>query len=142
MAVITDIADAVVASLNSGSFSQPFIAQRRYQPSFELPEMQTLQVSVVPKSVSITKATRESGYFDFAIDIGVQKKVNLEALAEIDALMTLMDEIADHLRLTRLDGVPQAAWLTIGHEPIFAPEHLDQLRQFTSVLTVTYRVAR
>lgn len=142
MAVITDIADAVVASLNSGSFSQPFTAQRRYQPSFELPEMQTLQVSIVPKSVSITKATRESGYFDFAIDIGVQKKVNPEALAEIDALMTLMDEIADHLRLTRLDGAPQAVWLTIGHEPIFAPEHLDQLRQFTSVLTVTYRVAR
>jgi len=142
MAVITDIADAVVASLNSRSFSQPFIAQRRYQPSFELPEMQALQGSVVPKSVSITKATRDSGYFDFAIDIGVQKKVNPETLAEIDALMTLMDEIADHLRLTRLDGAPQAAWLTIEHAPIFAPEHLDQLRQFTSVLTVTYRVAR
>lgn len=142
MAVITEIADAVVASLSSGSFSQPFTAQRRYQPSFELPEMQTLQVSVVPKSVSITKATRDSGYFDFAIDIGVQKKVNTEALAEIDALMTLMDEIADRLRLTRLDGAPQAAWLSIQHEPIFAPEHLDQLRQFTSVLTVTYRVAR
>ena len=142
MAVITDITDAVVASLNSGSFSRPFTAQRRYQPSFELPEMQTLQVSVVPKSVSITKATRDSGYFDFAIDIGVQKKVNTEALAEIDALMTLMDEIADRLRLTRLDGAPQAAWLSIQHEPIFAPEHLDQLRQFTSVLTVTYRVAR
>lgn len=142
MSTIIAIADAVVASLNAGTFSQPFTAQRRYQPSFELPEMQALHVSVVPRSVSITSATRENGYFDCAIDIGVQKKVNPETPAEIDALMTLMDEIADHLRLRRLDAAPQAAWLSIQHEPIFAPEHLDQLRQFTSVLTVTYRVPR
>jgi len=50
--------------------------------------------------------------------------------------------IADHLRLSRLDDYPQAAWLSIAHEPVVASEHLDQNRQLTSVLTVTYRVKR
>lgn len=142
MSVILDIADAVVASLNAGSFALQFQAERKYQPVFELPDLQTLHVSVVPKSLAITIAARDSGYFDSAIDIGVQKKVNPEQPDELDALMNLVEQIADHLRMKRLENAPGAIWLGIANEPVFAPEHLDQHRQFTSVLTVTYRVRR
>ncbi len=142
MNTLVAVADAVVAGLNAGSFGQPFTATRKYQPAFELAEMQTLHVTVVPKSVSISAAARDSSFFDCAIDIGVQKKVNPDTPSEIDALMNLAEEIADHLRMRRLETLPEAAWLSITNEPVFAPEHLDQLRQFTSVLTVTYRVWR
>jgi len=142
VSVILDIADAVVASLNAGSFTLEFEAERKYQPVFELQDMQTLHVSVVPKSLAITTAARDSGFFDVAIDIGVQKKVNADQPAELDALMNLVEQIADHLRMKRLDDAPNAAWLAIANEPVFAPEHLEQWRQFTSVLTVTYRVRR
>lgn len=142
MSTIIDIADAVVASLNAGGFSLPFDAQRKYQPVFELPEMQTLHVSVVPKSIAITTAARDTGFFDCAIDIGVQKKVNPDQPDELDALTDLVEEIADHLRMKRPEEAPSAAWLSIANEPVFAPEHLEQWRQFTSVLTVTYRVRR
>ncbi|HXH23885.1 MAG TPA: hypothetical protein VNI78_01475, partial [Vicinamibacterales bacterium] len=137
-----DIADAIVASLNAGSFAPEFEAERKYQPVFELQDMQTLHVSVVPKSLAITTAARDSGFFDVAIDIGVQKKVNPDQPDELDALMNLVEQIADHLRMKRLDEAPNAAWLSIANEPVFAPEHLEQWRQFTSVLTVTYRVRR
>lgn len=142
MSVITDIADAVAASLNdaSGGFSQEFTAERLHQPTFELAELQTLHVSVVPKSVTITNATRQHSYFDCAIDVGVQQKVDGDA--EVDVLLGLVEEIADHLRLKRLADYPQAAWLSIEHDPVVASEHLDQNRQLTSVLTVTYRVKR
>jgi hypothetical protein len=142
VSVILDIADAVVASLNAGSFGLEFEAARKYQPVFELQDMQTLHVSVVPKSLAITTAARDSGFFDVAIDIGVQKKVNADESAELDALMNLVEQIADHLRMKRLDDAPNAAWLGVANEPVFAPEHLEQWRQFTSVLTVTYRVRR
>ena len=142
MSVILDIADAVVASLNAGSFALEFEAARKYQPVFELQEMHSLHVSVVPKSLAITTASRDSGYFDCAIDIGVQKKVDTEQSGDIDALVNLVEQIADHLRMKRLDGLPEAAWLSIANEPVFAPDHMDQIRQFTSVLTVTYRVRR
>ncbi len=53
MNTLVAVADAVVASLNAGTFSQQFTAERKYVPAFELAEMQTLHVTVVPKSVSI-----------------------------------------------------------------------------------------
>ena len=142
MSTIIDVADAVVANVNAGSFSQEFTAERTYQPVFELPEMQTLHVSVVPKSILIAAASRSDNFFDCAIDIGVQKKVDADDSDEIDALMGLVEELVDHLRLKRLDALPAAAWLSIENEPVFAPEHLDQQRTFTSVVTVTYRVRR
>lgn len=142
MSTVIDIADAVVARLNAGSFSQQFTAERKYQPVFGLPDLGTLRVSVVPRSVSIEGGTRTASFFDCAIDVGVQKKVNPDQPAEVDGLMDLVEEIADHLRMQRLAEAPEAAWLSIANEPVFAPEHLDQERTFTSVLTVRYRVRR
>lgn len=145
MSTITQVADAIAAALNAGTFSQEFTAQRLYQPSFELADLDTLRVSVVPKSVTVTNASRAHAFLDCAVDIGVQKKLSADADnadSEIEALLVLAEEIADHLRQKRLDAMPEAAWVSLEHEPIFAPEHLDQHRQFTSVLTVTYRVRK
>ena len=136
------LADAIVASLNDGTFSVPFQAERGYRPVVELPVLETVKVTVIPKSLSISAATRADGFYDCAIDIGVQRKVNPDEPAELDALMKLVEEISDHLRNRRLDGLAIAAWLSLENEPVFAPDHLEQHRQFTSVMTVTYRVRR
>jgi len=140
MSVITDIADAVTTSLNAGTFIEDFTAERLHQPSFELPELQTLRVSVVPKSVEIRNATRQHSFFDCAVDVGIQQKIDDDD--RVDELLVLAEEIADHLRLKRLTEYPQAAWVAIDHDPVVSSEHLDQHRQVTSVLTVTYRVKR
>lgn len=142
MSTIIDIADAVVGAIQAGSYGEPVAVERKYRPAFELADLTQVQVTVVPRSVSITTATRDSSYFDCAIDVGVQKRVNADQADDIDALMTLVEQIADQLRLKRLDDAPDAAWVSIENEPVFASEHLDQQRAFTSVLTVTYRVRR
>ncbi len=140
MSTIVAIADAVAASLNAGTFSQPFSAQRLFQPAFTLEELADLKVSVVPRSTAISVSSRDAGQFDHAIDVGVQKKVADDS--EIDGLLDLVEEIADHLRLKRLPEFPEAAWLGIAHEPVVSSEALNEHRAFTSVLTVTYRVRR
>lgn len=140
MSTLVAIADAVTASLNAGSFGTPFTAERLYQPAFELADLADLKVSVVPKGVTIATASRDGSYFDCAVDVGIQKKVADDA--EIDGLVDLAEEIADHLRMKRLDGFPQAVWLSVEHEPVVAAEHLEQQRALTSILTVTYRVRR
>ena len=61
---------------------------------------------------------------------------------EIDELMTLVDELADHLRFKRLTDYPNAAWLKTEQTVLYAPEHMAELRQFTSIVTFTYRVLR
>ncbi|MCK6458123.1 MAG: hypothetical protein L6Q92_16535 [Phycisphaerae bacterium] len=140
MSTILDIADAVTSALNTGPFDPALNAERRYQPAFDLADLAALKISVVPKSLTISNATRTDGYFDCAIDIGVQKKIADDA--EVDSLVALVEQIADHLRQKRLDDAPEAAFVSIANEPVFAPEHLDTQRVFTSVLTVTYRVRR
>ena len=139
MSVNTDIAAAVVTLLNGGSFSQAFTSSRQWTPKFSLPELATLRVSVKPATETITKADREKDYFDVAIDVGVQRKVDSDA--EIDDMDDLAEEIIDHLRNQRLSSL-NAAFLSITREPILYDAHLEEHRAFTSIITVTYRVRR
>jgi hypothetical protein len=140
--VIIDIADAVVASLNAGSFSIPFTAQRQYRPVLDLPQLQALHVTVVPRDVTIASAGRDRNQHDCRIDIAVQKKIDQERPAEIDPLMALVEQIADHFRLRRPEGFAEAVWVRTENVPIYSVEHLEQHRVFTSVLTLTFRVLR
>lgn len=143
MSTIASIADAVAAHINAGTFSQPVSAVRMYQPAFTLEDLKDLRVSVVPRTTGITAASRDSSTFECAIDVGVQQKLPAEdEQAAIDALLDLVEEIADHLRLKRLPDAPEAAWVGIAHEPVVSSESLEQHRVFTSVLSVTYRVRR
>jgi len=145
VSTVIDVADAVVASLNAPGapgFALPFTAVRKYVPAVELSDLADLNVTVVPKAAEITTATRTSSYFDCTIDIGIQRRVNPDEPAELDALADLAEQIVDHLRLKPLEALPEAAWMDIAHEPVFATEHLDQQRVFTSVVSVTYRVRR
>ena len=138
MALIPDIAEAVVAALNGHTFSQPFTAQRAFRPVFDLAEMKDLHVTVVPKGVELSTAGRGLAQSDVQIDIGVQKKLAAGENAEIDALMGLVQEVAEFVRATGRFG--DAAWVKTENTPIYSQEHLGELRQFTSVLTLTLRV--
>jgi hypothetical protein len=142
VSTVVDIADAVVASLNGATFSQAVSAERKYVPAVDLADLADLHVTVVPRAVAITTATRDSSYFDCSVDVGIQQKVNPDDVAELDALVNLTQEVVDHLRMRRLESMPYAAWMSIANDPVFAPEHLDQERAFTSVVSVTYRVRR
>jgi hypothetical protein len=140
MSRIIDIAGAMVAELNGGTFSKPFQAVRYYKPTFDLKDMKELHVSVVPKGTELSIANRSLAQADIQIDIGVQQKLTSNEPTEIDALMQLVEEIADFLRTHPLTTCPSASWVGAENKPIYSPEHLEQLRQFTSVLTLTYRV--
>jgi len=142
MALIIDIADALVTALNAHAFGQAFTAERHYVPRFELKEMADLKVSVVPRSLVSETASRTMVREDIEIDVAVQKKLGGDVIAEGDALMQLMEEIAGHLRATPLAGLANVVLVRIVNDPIYAPEHWDELRQFTSVLTLTYRTMR
>lgn len=143
MSTIAAIADAVAAHITAGTYMRPVTAARFYQPAFTLEDLKDLRVSVVPRTVGIAAASRDSSTFECVIDVGVQQKLLAEnEQAAIDALLDLVEEIADHLRLKRLPGAPEAAWAGIAHEPVVSSESLEQHRVFTSVLSVTYRVRR
>jgi len=142
MPLMTDVAEAVVVELNGHAFSQPFTAELHYLPVFELPEMKTLHVTVVPKGMTVTQIARNQAAYDIAIDVAIQKKFDAGDAAELDPLVALAEEIADFFRFKTLPGLLRAGWIKTEHPAIYAPEHMDQLRQFTSVMTLTFRVMR
>jgi len=143
MSVSLAIADAIAASMNAQTFMPPVTAVRSHLPVFDLGQVgDALQVSVVARSVAVTGASRSTNFFDFSTDIGVQKRVDPNDPSQIDALLDLVEQIGDHLRLQRLDTFPDAQWLASEHDPVLAAEHLERLSVFTSVLTVTHRVTR
>ncbi len=137
MSRVTDIADAVVAELNAAAFTKPFTSVRGYQPTYDLKDMKDLHVTVVPKARSVSLASRAADLVEYSVDVGVQQKIANDG--DVDGLMVFVEEIAAFLNRRRLTYADDVAWAQTVNEPIFSPEHLGQLRQFTSVLTVTYR---
>jgi hypothetical protein len=114
---------------------------------FDLAEMADLHVSVVPRAIDIAGATRSASQYDVQIDIGVQQKLTSapgggELDQQVPVLCELVDQIAAYLTRRVLQAMPTVVWVRLANDPIYAPEHLSQLRQFTSVLTLTYRITR
>ena len=137
MATMIDIAEAVKDELNTGQFSQSFTAVRAYQPTYDLKDMATLRVTVVPQGLSQSMVSRGQYQFEYVVDVGVMKKVADDS--DCDSLMTLVEEIGDHFAGLAVEG---AVCVDVSNEPIFDPDHLLQQRQFTSVLHLTFRVLR
>ncbi|XZE55913.1 hypothetical protein SH139x_001962 [Planctomycetaceae bacterium SH139] len=142
MSTVIQIAESVTAQLNSASFSQTFTAKRLYVPNFDLEELSELHVSVVPRDVLLSALDRLTNRYNVRIDIAVQQKFESGANAEIDPLLNLIEEISDLFRLKRLGSLPAARCITIEHPVIYSVEHWEQQRQFTSLLTLTFQLAR
>ncbi|GAB6188135.1 hypothetical protein [Thermopirellula anaerolimosa] len=140
MSTIVALADAVVSELNGEGWSLPFAARRLYRPRFEPADLKTLQVSVVPRSLVIEAASRADDSRQYQIDLAIQQKLDSGTAEEIDPLLGLVEEIARHFRLRRPAAMPSALCVKVENEPVYAVEHLDELRCFTSVLTLSFRV--
>lgn len=139
MTKITEIADAVVTELNGHSFSRPLTVVRAYLPVYDLAEMSTLHVTVVPKALASEIAGRNVMQSDYTIDVAVQQKPADLENPTLDALMSLVTEIADYFALRVLPAV-KASCIRVENSPIYSTEHLGNLRQFTSVLSLTFRL--
>jgi hypothetical protein len=134
---IIETADAVVAELNSGTFSQPFVAERGYLPTFELPDLNTLKVTVVPKEDGGKLDTRSSSTHEYAVDIGIQMKPPDVDNASLDPLTYLTQEIADHFLFGKRPG--GTTLISPQVRVLYLQDHLHKFRQFTSVVTLTFR---
>ena len=136
MTTSAEIASALVDDLNAALFSLPVTAVRAYLPLYDLGEMETLHVTVVISGRTVTPASRRQLQIDHRFDIAVQQRLAVEEPLACDPLLRLVAEIADHLAGRSLVS---AVWVKTEHEPLVDPTHLHELRQFTSLITVTYR---
>ena len=139
MATTAEIAHGVTYNLNAGLFSKAFTAIRAWLPVYELGEMTDLKVTVVPTGRTLSAISRAGIQADHRIEIAVQQRVDPNDVPAIDALIALCTEIAEHLSGDSLPGLLNVHWLKTEHSLLASPEHLNELRQFTGVIAVTYR---
>jgi len=140
VATVTTIANAVAATLNAATLSQPFTAEVLFRPLFDLKALNTLKVSVVSRAVSFAPVSRRAGTRQVQVDIGVQRKIGGDS--DMEPLLDLVEEIALCFGIgSRLADCPGAVCVKVENEPVYAPEHIEQYRQFTSVVTLTFEVS-
>ena len=145
-ATVVSIADAIVVQLNAHPFSLPFTAVRGYVPTYELADMSTLHVTIVPMDYVGEPHDRSRDREEHRVHIAIQQRLTATGgsvlVSDLDPLMALVEEIRDYLRHERLIAFPIVRRIKTLNKPIYDPKHLAELGQFTSLLTLTYTVVR
>lgn len=140
---ITRLAQLVVNAINSGDLGVE--AKRGYLPDVKRKDLTgTVQVLVIPKGENGTPINRNNEEsIDWEIYVGVIKKLRKGSDdsfsdEELDGLRDLVRAIKNRLRDTsfQADGFSRVSTL---NDPLYDPDHLEKNRQFTSILTITYR---
>ena len=141
MATIAQIAEAVKVALAGGSFNVSFTPAREYLPAYDLEDLADLKVVVVPKGRDESLAGRGVNQTEAQVDIGVMKKLTDLTPATVDPLIALVEEIVAFFRRKNLTADSEtAAWIRTENDPLYSTEHMQKFRQFTSVITLTYRL--
>ncbi len=134
-----DIAAAVAQELATAVLLPAVTIERLYRPQFELKDLTDPRVLVVPKSVRTEILSRVENRTTVEVDVAVQGRVNPDSLDDLDAMMSLVDQISAFLNRRRLAAAPSARWSATAHPAIYVPDHLIEQRVFTSVMTLTYQ---
>jgi hypothetical protein len=128
------IADEVVKTLNSGGVT----ATRSLFPFYELKDLASLKVTVVPKSVDIQSSSRSASEFDYQIDIAFQKSVKSPDDSEVSTLADLVLNTAKSFRGKVYQAV-NAVCSKVG-VLLYSAEHIQPPSVFTSVITLNFKV--
>lgn len=131
---IADLADAVAAEISAGVVP----AVRRYVPFGRLEDLDTLRVSVAPRTAAVDFLGRRSRQITVEIDVCVQIRGDDAAF---DSALTMLEDIAAFMFARELAGAAWASYVGQGIDPIFNPEHAREHGVFTGVVTLRYRVA-
>ena len=140
MSTVTTIAKAVAAELNRHTeFSIPFTAIYSVKPSFDLTELETIRVVVVPKSCEISNVSRAASKYVAVVDIGIMQRIGKMTPEDaVDTFGNLVEEIIEFLKTQSLTDFPAGQVVGIANDPLYIPDHLTGQRTFTSVVTVQY----
>ena len=110
-------------------------AERRYVPSLELKDTKETRIIVVPKDITYERASRSHNNVQVAVDVAVMKKFQKGDADELDPLCDLVEQL---LKLFDSKPLGDALCLKALNEPIYAQEHYEKWRQFTSLITLTF----
>lgn len=151
-----EIANAIVSLLNSADFGtayESFTAYRAYIPSFELKELDSLQVVVVAGPQSTERISRGEWSGNFTTYVGVLRRVGVDKddadIGEFDALQEHVEAMTRVIKSnpigvagTSLRAVSAGRGDVQADALPFLIEHLQNKHTFTSVISVVHFVTQ
>lgn len=151
-AVPVSIATAVTAALAAAALSQtPATVERSYgdwEFDLALAEASGLRIDVMCNEQKTSLGSRRTFEHGIPVLICVRQKLGRESQNDddgridnsaVDALMYLVEEIAELFAMTRLEDVPSAVWQESKVLQAPVPAHLAVHRQFTGMIQVTFK---
>lgn len=158
--VLTQVVDAVIASLKAGvsasAFATEFEPTKTFDPTIKLEstEADRLRVDVIPATETLEDMAKGVRAWTPSLDVAVRKLFGSAAKSngkpipdEVDALIQLTEEIAYYLWLPANRRVLTTSTISaVLSEPRivtpYDPAHLIQLSQFVGVIRLEYRVGQ
>lgn len=108
-------------------------AEVLYFPSFDLRDLETMRVIVVPINPEYKKVSRAAHEELLKVQIGFLKRGCED---ELDTLL----QTVEGLGLSFLEKkLANATCVCVAYNPIYSPEHLRERGQFTSVIELTFK---
>ena len=137
MARITDIADALVALLNSSDDVRNIVAVREQSGPVEARDDLRALVVIWPQSEERLIYGRQQHQLTFTLAANVNGIAAAESTYEVDELLTLCDEIKAAVEFQTLSTT--AAYIGVSHDPLYDFDLLQTQRKFSANLVFTFR---
>jgi hypothetical protein len=130
------IADEIAAVINAATLSPSVTATRSYVVRWELADLKTPRVDVVPVSLEETRIDRVSTRRLVGVDIAIQARLSSDATAVADPLIDLADSIAGLFRFKLLPS--GLARNTLLEHVLYSVDDLEKHRVVKTILRLTY----
>lgn len=130
MSEVLKIAEAVVTALAE------YNAELVFFPEFELQELETMRVAVVPAGMEYKILSRSSHEEVLKVSVGFLKRGCEDELPE---LLKLVEGIGLGFLGRRC---ADASCVGVAFNPIYSPDHLRERGQFTSVMELAFKQIR
>lgn len=130
MSEVLNIANAVAEELSD------YHAEVSYFPEYELRDLDTMRVAVVPLSTAYKSVSRSAHEELPKVQIGILKRCDEDRL---DAMLQFVESLGLGFLNKKLAG---ATCICVAYNPIYSPEHLRERGQFTCVIELTFKLVK
>lgn len=130
MSEVLKIAESVAGELAE------YQAELQFSPEFELRDLDTMRVIVVPLATEYKTLSRSAHEELLKVQIGVLKRACGDDLPE---LLCFVEKLGFGFLNQKLGD---ATCVVVAYNPIYSADHLRERNQFTSVIELTFKLVR
>lgn len=131
------LGDAIVADINTQSFSMKFVAKRIYKTLYEIKDQKVLTVTVLIPGMLHDVISRVGNQDTTSIIVLFAKHCDPEDSNTIDPLTDLVEEVADYFRDKNYGG---SRWVPPTEiDPFYDIDNMTNKRLFASAINLKYR---